>query len=95
MWRGAVKEASSRPGGAGPDWDAVAPEHVPEKRKPRGLGSESPAGVSASARPSYPPTTITCNRRGPWAPSSRVCSMSPEREGPVMKFTVRGISPLP
>jgi len=29
------------------------------------------------------------SRRGPWAPSSIFCSMSPVREGPVTKLTVR------
>ena len=32
------------------------------------------------------PTTTICSRRGPCAPSSSVCSMSAERDGPVMKF---------
>ena len=42
------------------------------------------------------PFTMTmCSRRGPWAPRSRVCSISAERDGPVIMLTVRGISPLP
>ena len=32
---------------------------------------------------SLSPTTTMCSRRGPWAPSSSVCSMSAERDGPV------------
>jgi len=37
---------------------------------------------------SYPITTITCRRRGPWAPRISVCSVSAERDGAVM-FYVR------
>ena len=40
-------------------------------------------------------TTTMCMRRGPWAPSSIVCSMSPVRDGPVMVLTVRGMRSLP
>ena len=40
-------------------------------------------------------TMRICSVRGPCAPSSKVCSMSAERDGPVMKFTVRGIVPSP
>src|SRR5262244_3798606 len=35
------------------------------------------------------PTTIICNLRGPWAPRMRVCSISAERDGPVIMLTVR------
>src|SRR5215468_6937007 len=41
------------------------------------------------------PTTITCSRRGPCAPRISVCSMSAERDGPVIRLTVRGITPSP
>ena len=40
-------------------------------------------------------TTTMCMRRGPWAPSSMACSMSPVRDGPVMVLTVRGMASLP
>ena len=40
-------------------------------------------------------TTTMCMRRGPWAPSSMACSMSPVRDGPVMVLTVRGMRSLP
>ncbi len=40
--------------------------------------------------------TITmCSRRGPCAPNSKVCSMSADRDGPVMKLSVRGAAPAP
>jgi len=35
------------------------------------------------------PTTITCSRRGPWAPGISVCSMSAERDGPAESCGVR------
>jgi hypothetical protein len=38
-------------------------------------------------------TNTTCSRRGPCAPSSSVCSISAERDGPVTNMTVRGIAP--
>src|SRR5262249_36188589 len=41
------------------------------------------------------PTTIICNLRGPWAPRMRVCSISAERDGPVIMLTVRGMTPAP
>ena len=44
---------------------------------------------------SVSPTTMTCRRRGPWAPRIRVCSMSAERDGPVIQLTVRGMAPAP
>ena len=55
------------------------------------------AGVLVSDARLHPslPTTMMCSARGPCAPSSSFCSMSPEREGPVIMFTVRGIWPLP
>ena len=40
-------------------------------------------------------TTTMCMRRGPCAPSSIACSMSPVRDGPVMVLTVRGMRSLP
>src|SRR5690606_18945946 len=40
-------------------------------------------------------TRITCSRRGPWAPSWIVCSMSAVRDGPVIMLTVRGIAASP
>ena len=41
------------------------------------------------------PTITICSRRGPCAPSSKVCSISPERDGPVIRLSVRGMTPLP
>ena len=71
------------------------------------LSGDDHQPVAARARPgaasqarrldgnlSYPTTTM-CSRRGPWAPSRSVCSMSAERDGPVTMLTVRGIAPLP
>ena len=49
----------------------------------------------ASPARTHSRTTTMCMRRGPWAPSSIVCSMSPVRDGPVMVFTVRGMRSLP
>src|SRR5690606_11283766 len=46
-------------------------------------------------RVAYPPTMMMCSARGPCAPRSSFCSISPERDVPVMKFSVRGIPPLP
>ena len=43
----------------------------------------------------YSPTSTIWTERGPCAPKSNFCSMSPEREGPVIQFTVRGMRPLP
>ena len=37
-------------------------------------------------------STITmCNRRGPWAPINNVLSISADRDGPVTRFTFRGM----
>ena len=47
----------------------------------------SSSTLPASCRSS---TIMTCSRRGPWAPSSMRCSMSPVRDGPVMKLIARG-----
>ncbi len=61
-----------------------------------GLGVSGLIVASPDARARHPthvsPASIriTCRRRGPCAPSSMRCSISPVREGPVMKFTVRG-----
>src|SRR5262249_46730733 len=41
------------------------------------------------------PIRITCSRRGPCAPRMRVCSMSAERDGPVIRLSARGIVPSP
>lgn len=53
-------------------------------------------GQAASVPPSAavaPPTMTTCSRRGPCAPSSSVCSISADRDGPVTSITLRGIAP--
>jgi len=47
-------------------------------------------GGSADSRSSI---RIIWRRRGPCAPSWMRCSMSPVRDGPVMKLTVRGSAP--
>ena len=41
------------------------------------------------------PAITMCSLLGPCAPSSSVCSISAERDGPVMKLSVRGAPPLP
>ena len=38
---------------------------------------------------------MTCSRRGPCAPRISVCSMSAERDGPVIMLTTRGSMPVP
>ena len=44
------------------------------------------------AASNYPTSTI-CSRRGPCAPSTIVCSMSPVRDGPETMLTARGVAP--
>jgi hypothetical protein len=49
------------------------------------------AGQSASAvTDQLQPAIITCRRRGPCAPRISVCSISAEREGPVIRLIARG-----
>ena len=51
----------------------------------------SPEGRGGSASSSI---STTCSRRGPCAPSSSVCSISAERDGPVTSMTLRGMPPI-
>ena len=41
------------------------------------------------------PAISTSRLLGPCAPMTIVCSISAVRDGPLMRFTVRGILPLP
>jgi len=75
--------------------DAFGASRIEEMHARQCRAPVSRVGPSCRRVRRQPSTTMMCNARGPWAPSSSFCSMSPEREGPVMKFTVRGISPLP
>ena len=50
-----------------------------------------PAGAASAG--SLSSTSTTCSRRGPCAPSWMRCSISPVRDGPVTKLTVRGNPP--
>src|SRR5208337_158536 len=60
----------------------------------RGPAFACHAPPRAAGRKPHPAMTM-CRRRGPCAPRRRVCSMSAERDGPVMRFKVRGAPPLP
>ncbi len=57
----------------------------------RGADTSGRVGQASAAGSSS--TSTTCRRRGPCAPSSSVCSMSAERDGPVTSITLRGMNP--
>ena len=88
-----------RTGGCAVPGGPVEPNHDEEEhchsfgrlpcRGPPFLGNTQTAGYSATS-----PISTICSARGPWAPSSSVCSMSAERDGPVTSMTLRGIAPI-
>src|SRR3984957_4967762 len=71
-------------------------EQKPDQRRAGAAGDNEKIAPVAKHRSRYAvsPTSTTCNRRGPCAPSSSDCSISAERDGPVTSMTLRGIAPI-
>ena len=79
----------SREGVLGP---AAQRDYVPHRPPPQAdIVRRQPHHLPAPRPPATPPSTsTTCSRRGPCAPSWMRCSISPVRDGPVIRLTVRG-----